>query len=148
MINQDATIMDYQKHLEQNILKINSKTFNQVVVLGSSSFIPFMQLKNSFRRDVIEEILDIKVFSIMNILAKQKQKELDESIKELKKDIEVTGDKILTQQKYIKEAEKQIAVINNLQKFEVPKAFYFVSKILRNNGKYMRRKTVQRLEIY
>jgi DNA repair exonuclease SbcCD ATPase subunit len=116
MINQDATIMDYQKHLEQNILKINSKTFNQVVVLGSSSFIPFMQLKNSFRRDVIEEILDIKVFSIMNILAKQKQKELDESIKELKKDIEVTGDKILTQQKYIKEAEKQTqTLISNFE---------------------------------
>ena len=116
LINQDATIMDYQKHLEQNILKINSKTFNQVVVLGSSSFIPFMQLKNSFRRDVIEEILDIKVFSIMNILAKQKQKELDESIKELKKDMEVTADKIETQQKYIKEAEKQTQTL--IEQFE------------------------------
>ena len=74
MIDQNATTIDYQKYLEQNILKINSKTFNQVVILGSSSFTPFMQLKNAYRRDVIEEILDIKVFSIMNILAKQKQK--------------------------------------------------------------------------
>ena len=116
MIDQNATTIDYQKYLEQNILKINSKTFNQVVILGSSSFTPFMQLKNAYRRDVIEEILDIKVFSIMNILAKQKQKELDEYIKDLKKDMEITDNKILTQQKYINEAEKQTqSLIENFE---------------------------------
>ena len=116
MIDQNATTIDYQKYLEQNILKINSKTFNQVVILGSSSFAPFMQLKNAYRRDVIEEILDIKVFSIMNILAKQKQKELDEYIKDLKKDMEITDNKILTQQKYINEAEKQTqSLIENFE---------------------------------
>jgi len=116
MVNQDATVLDYQKHLEQNILKINHKTFNQVVVLGSSSFIPFMQLRNQHRREVIEEILDIKVFSIMNILVKQKQKEIEELRKDLLKDIEITSTKIEIQEKYIKEAEKQtLSLIENLK---------------------------------
>ena len=74
LVNQDATILDYQKYLEQNILKINYRSFTQVVILGSSSFVPFMQLKTAHRKEVVEDILDIKIFSTMNILAKQKQK--------------------------------------------------------------------------
>ena len=63
MIDQQTNVRDYQKFLEQNILKLNHKSFHQIVVLGSSSFVPFMQLKSHDRRDVIEDLLDINIFS-------------------------------------------------------------------------------------
>ena len=78
MLNQDASSRDYQKHLETNILKLNYRSFTQVVMLGSSSFIPFMQLTAKARREVVEEILDIKIFSLMNWMLKQKAKVLKE----------------------------------------------------------------------
>ena len=69
MYNQDANVRDYQKYLEQQILKLNYRSFTQVVILGSSTFIPFMQLKlTRHRREVVEEILDIQIFSLMNML--------------------------------------------------------------------------------
>src|SRR6056300_243633 len=107
LINQDATTMDYQKYLEQNILKINYRSFTQVVILGSSSFVPFMQLKTAHRKEVVEDILDIKVFSTMNLLAKQKQKELETELKDLEKEVEHLKEKITIQEKHIAEAEKQ-----------------------------------------
>src|SRR6056300_33316 len=107
LINQDATTMDYQKYLEQNILKINYRSFTQVVILGSSSFVPFMQLKTQHRKEVVEDILDIKVFSTMNILAKQKQQELETELKDLEKEVEHLKEKITIQEKHITEAEKQ-----------------------------------------
>ena len=70
MTNQSSHSKEYQKILEQNILKLNHKSFHQVVVLGSSSFIPFMQLKASDRRTIIEDLLDIEIFSVMNQLLK------------------------------------------------------------------------------
>ena len=70
LLNQDAATRDYQKVLEQQILKLNYKTFTQVVILGSASFVPFMQLPSGQRRDVIEDILDIRIFSTMNQLLK------------------------------------------------------------------------------
>ena len=72
MYNQDANARDYQKYLEQQVLKLNYRSFTQVVILGSSTFIPFMQLKARQRRDVVEDILDIGIFSLMNMLLKQK----------------------------------------------------------------------------
>ena len=72
MINQSSNARDYQKFLEQNILKLNHKSFHQVVVLGSSSFIPFMQLPAWSRRSVIEDLLDINIFSKMNTLLKER----------------------------------------------------------------------------
>ena len=66
MLNQDAAAKDYQKVLEQQILRLNYKTFTQVVILGSASFVPFMQLPAHQRREVIEDILDIRIFSVMN----------------------------------------------------------------------------------
>ena len=107
LVNQDATILDYQKYLEQNILKINYRSFTQVVILGSSSFVPFMQLKTAHRKEVVEDILDIKIFSTMNILAKQKQKELESEIKELETEVDHLKDKINIQEKHIAEASKQ-----------------------------------------
>jgi len=72
MLNQDASIRDYQEYLEKTVLKLNYKSFTQIVVLGSSTFIPFMQLKASDRRTIIEDLLDIEIFSVMNQLLKAK----------------------------------------------------------------------------
>jgi DNA repair exonuclease SbcCD ATPase subunit len=70
MLNQDASVRDYQEYLEKTILKLNYKSFTQIVILGSSSFVPFMQLKASDRRTIIEDLLDIEIFSVMNQLLK------------------------------------------------------------------------------
>ena len=78
LLNQDASARDYQRYLENNILKLNHRSFTQVVILGSSSFIPFMQLTAAARREVVEDILDIKIFSMMNVLLKHKIKLLKE----------------------------------------------------------------------
>ena len=80
LINQDAALKDYQKVLEQQILRLNYKTFTQVIILGSSSFVPFMQLPQGQRREVIEDILDIRVFSIMNQILKEKMVDTKDSI--------------------------------------------------------------------
>ena len=70
MLNQDASVRDYQEYLEKTILKLNYKSFTQIVILGSSSFVPFMQLKANDRRTIIEDLLDIEIFSVMNQLLK------------------------------------------------------------------------------
>src|SRR6056300_1125171 len=101
MINQSSHSKEYQKILEQNILKLNHKSFNQVVVLGSSSFIPFMQLSAWVRREVIEDLLDINVFSKMNVLLREKTNTLKEKLKQIEHQQEITKTKISTQLKYI-----------------------------------------------
>ena len=68
LLNQDAAVRDYQEFLEKNILKLNYKSFTQIVILGNSSFVPFMQLKPGDRRAIIEDLLDIEIFSVMNQL--------------------------------------------------------------------------------
>ena len=83
MHNQHANARDYQKYLEQQILKLNFRSFTQVVILGSSTFIPFMQLKSNHRREVVEEILDIQIFSLMNMILKQKLKTITEDLKNI-----------------------------------------------------------------
>ena len=82
-LDQDAHSKDFQKILEEQILKLNYRSFTQVVILGSSCFIPFMQLPTSHRREVVEDILDIKIFSIMNLLLKQSFKTVSTEISEL-----------------------------------------------------------------
>ena len=82
MLNQDDAQRDYQKHLEQQILKLNFRSFTQVVILGNASFVPFMQLRARDRRQVVEEILDIEIFSKMNFMFREKQKLQDEIIKQ------------------------------------------------------------------
>ena len=103
MINQASNARDYQKFLEQNILKLNHKSFHQIVVLGSSSFIPFMQLNAGNRRDVIEDLLDINIFSKMNNILKDKLSKLKEEIKDANYNLELTREKIDLQRKYIRE---------------------------------------------
>lgn len=114
MINQSSHAKEYQKILEQNILKLNHKSFHQIVVLGSSSFIPFMQLSNNHRRDVIEDLLDINVFSKMNNILKEQQSRLREEIKDATHIIEVNKTKIESQKKYIRD----IKAINSGQREE------------------------------
>jgi DNA repair exonuclease SbcCD ATPase subunit len=106
MINQSSHAKEYQKILEQNILKLNHKSFHQVVVLGSSSFIPFMQLSAGHRREVIEDLLDINVFSRMNQLLRDKQSVLKDQLKDLSYQIDIAKNKIDTQKKYISDIQK------------------------------------------
>ena len=106
MYNQDANVRDYQKYLEQQILKLNYRSFTQVVILGSSTFIPFMQLKARYRREVVEEILDIQIFSLMNMLLKQKLKTISDDLRDIDFQIELTTEKIELQKKYIDNVKK------------------------------------------
>ena len=106
MYNQDANSRDYQKYLEQQILKLNYRSFTQVVILGSSTFIPFMQLKSRHRREVVEEILDIQIFSLMNMLLKQKLKNNAEEIRDVEYKSSLTEEKIDLQDNYIDEMKK------------------------------------------
>ena len=114
MINQASHSKEYQKILEQNIIKLNHKSFHQIVVLGSSSFIPFMQLTTGARREVIEDLLDIGVFSKMNTLLKEKTSMLKDEIKDVLHGIEIDKAKIDAQKKYIRDIE----AINRDQKEE------------------------------
>jgi DNA repair exonuclease SbcCD ATPase subunit len=103
LLNQSSHAKEYQKILEQNLLKLNHKSFHQIVVLGSSSFIPFMQLPAQHRRDVIEDLLDINIFSKMNILIKEKNAILKENLKELNYKLDIVKNKIESQKKYIRD---------------------------------------------
>ena len=103
MINQSSHAMEYQKILEQNILKLNHKSFHQVVVLGSSSFIPFMQLNAGHRRDVIEDLLDINIFSKMNVILKEKNGGLKDKLSSINHSVDIIKNKIDQQSKYIRD---------------------------------------------
>jgi len=89
ILNQDSASKDYQEHLEKFILKMNHKSFTQIVILGSASFTPFMQLKPAERRAVIEDLLDIQIFSVMNVIAKQKSQQNKEMLE--KNRLEIAG---------------------------------------------------------
>ena len=101
MLNQDAASKDYQKVLEQQILRLNYKTFTQVVILGAASFVPFMQLPAHQRREVIEDILDIRIFSIMNQLLKGKTQETKEEIQRIEDAVILAKEKVSAQKKLI-----------------------------------------------
>ena len=105
MINQSSSARDYQKFLEQNILKLNHKSFHQVVVLGSSSFIPFMQLPAWSRRAVIEDLLDINIFSKMNTLLKERNAKIRDELTDINHQIDLFKTKIDSQTKYIKDLQ-------------------------------------------
>ena len=106
MYNQDANARDYQKYLEQQILKLNYRSFTQVVILGSSTFVPFMQLRARHRREVVEEILDIQIFSLMNMLLKQKLKNISDDIRDIDYQLELIREKIELQNQYINDIKK------------------------------------------
>jgi DNA repair exonuclease SbcCD ATPase subunit len=118
MINQDANARDYQKHLEQQIMGLNYRSFTQVVILGSSTFVPFMQLPTKARREVVEDILDIKIFSLMNFLLKNKTKELNEETRDVEYNFDLTKEKINLQEKFIDQVvnNKSEIIAENQQK--------------------------------
>ncbi len=105
MYNQDANARDYQKYLEQQILKLNYRSFTQVVILGSSTFVPFMQLKARHRREVVEEILDIQIFSLMNMILKQRLKTIEADYRELDYKQSLTSEKLKLKRKYIQDLQ-------------------------------------------
>ena len=107
MLDQAASANDQQKWLEQSLLKLNYKSFTQIVVLGSSNFVPFMQLSSQHRREVVEDLLDIKVFSSMNDVAKIKIREIRDEIKEVGYKKENLEDKIESQTNFIVELDKR-----------------------------------------
>ena len=101
MINQSSHAKEYQRILEQNILKLNHKSFHQVVVLGSSNFTPFMQLQAYKRRAVIEDLLDIGVFSRMNQILREESSVIKDELKDISYQIDLVKNKVETQKKYI-----------------------------------------------
>jgi len=109
LIDQDAKAKDYQKMLEEQILKMNYKSFTQVVILGSSSFVPFMQLSAQDRREVIEDVLDIQVFSKMNTVLKNKVSQKKEEIREVENTLTVLQDKIKVLDNHIQTLKQEDA---------------------------------------
>ena len=107
LVNQDAKSMDYQKYLEEKVLKLNFKSFTQIVVLGSASFVPFMQLTANDRRIIIEDILDIGIFSVMKTLLKDRLITLKEEMNELDYEIKILQEKIAIQTKHMKALEEE-----------------------------------------
>lgn len=101
-LNQEADSRDFQKYLEEHILKLNYKSFTQIVILGSASFTPFMQLPPSHRREIIEDLLDIRIFSTMNTILKERNRELADQLRQLDGDIEVHKEKVKLQDDFIK----------------------------------------------
>ena len=137
MYNQDANVRDYQKYLEQQILKLNYQSFTQVVILGSSTFVPFMQLKARHRREVVEEILDIQIFSLMNMLLKQKLKSIDEEMRNVNYEFELTSEKISLQENYIEDLE---ANKNKILKEKISQSFEMDNKL------FIKKETIRNLE--
>ena len=116
LLNQDAHTKDYQKVLEQNILKMNYKSFTQIVVLGSRNFVPFMQLSTVDRRSVIEDLLDIQIFSIMQGILKDKVAENKAALQDNEYNVNLVTEKIEVQQDYINKInEDQEAVLLKIQ---------------------------------
>lgn len=122
LINQEANSRDYQAFLEQNVLKLNHKSFHQIVVIGSAAFTPFMQLPAGQRRSIIEELLDIQVFSRMNQILKEKIARTKEAINEANNQLEIIAEKVRLQNKYITDVEslakdqvrdKQQSIVDN-----------------------------------
>lgn len=107
IINQDAKSTDYQKYLEDKVLKLNFKSFTQIVVLGSASFVPFMQLSANDRRIIIEDILDIGIFSVMKNLLKDRSMILREELGEVEYEIKLLQEKIKLQEKHLAELKEK-----------------------------------------
>tara|TARA_A100001011_G_scaffold55765_1_gene54584 strand:+ start:2570 stop:4279 length:1710 start_codon:yes stop_codon:yes gene_type:complete len=107
MMNQSSAANDQQKWLEQNVIKMNYKSFTQIVILGSSTFVPFMQLSGTNRREVIEDLLDIKIFSAMNTIIKEKIRDIKDKVRTLELKKTSLKEKSQMQQDFMDEIEKR-----------------------------------------
>jgi DNA repair exonuclease SbcCD ATPase subunit len=122
LINQDASARDYQDVVEKNILKLNHKSFSQIVVLGSSTFVPFMQLSSQHRREVIEDLLDIQIFSTMNTLLKEKVATNKNKLMDVDYAINLAEEKISMQENYISQLKQNNEKRINDGKIKIAKA--------------------------
>jgi DNA repair exonuclease SbcCD ATPase subunit len=134
MINQESHSRDYQKLLETNILKLNHKSFHQVVVLGSSNFVPFMQLSTQNRREVIEDLLDIGVFSKMNALLKESSSKLKDSLKDTEHALYTLKEKIDLQKKHITHLQQLNESTAAQYQEEIAALQYDISTLMEENG--------------
>lgn len=138
LLNQTASARDYQSYLETNIIKLNYNSFTQIVILGSSTFIPFMQLNPQQRRDIIEDLLDIKIFTAMNVLLKEKLQSNKAKLNDIKMRIDVENEKLEVHKKYINEMQsKNKERIDNLR-FEIEKSERSINSLelsVSNNNK-------------
>ena len=121
MLDQSSNVNDYQKQLEQNILKMNYKSFTQIVVLGSSTFVPFMRLPTTQRREIIEDILDIQIFSMMNQVLKDKVRTSNDELKQVDYESHLAEEKINMQKDFISAMGKKNldTIVSKQEKIEV-----------------------------
>jgi len=141
LLNQTASSKDYQKYLEENVIKLNYNSFSQIVILGSSTFIPFMQLPAYARREIIEDLLDIKIFTAMNVLLKEKVQTNKEKLTDVNYHIEMEEEKIEVHQKYIEEIKvKAKERVASLEK-EISNAESSITRFERDNELYNKKVT-------
>lgn len=141
LLNQTASSKDYQKYLEENVIKLNYNSFSQIVILGSSTFIPFMQLPAYARREIIEDLLDIKIFTAMNVLLKEKVQTNKEKLTDVNYHIEMEEEKIEVHQKYIEEIKvKAKERVASLEK-EISNAGSSITRLERDNELYNKKVT-------
>ena len=144
-LDQDASAVDQQKHFEQTILKMNYKSFTQIVVLGSSTFVPFMRLPLAARREIIEDILDIQIFSTMNVSLKEKIKVINDELKDHEYKFSLVKEKIDMQKKFMLDIDKKnkedIQDKENRKEILLTEALDYETEIL-NNDKEIDIKTV------
>jgi DNA repair exonuclease SbcCD ATPase subunit len=136
LINQDAASRDYQAFLENEILKFNIKSFKQIVMLGAANFTPFMQLRPHDRRTIIEELLDIEVFSIMNTLLKGKVSEIKTQTEKVEFDLQIIAEKIKLHEKVLNKAkeDKEAKIKANQKKLKERQEN--IAEIEKENEKY------------
>ena len=132
--NQAAASTDQQKQLEDNILKLNYKSFTQIVILGSASFVPFMQLSTANRREVVEDLLDIKIFSAMNAVIKDKIKNTNDKIKELSLKQSMTEEKVEMQKEFIESIERSGKENIEKKKDKITSIATYIDQLTAENG--------------
>ena len=135
LLHKEADDRANQRILEENILKVNYKSFTQIVILGSSTFVPFMQLTTANRREVIEDLLDIRIFSAMNVLIKEKIREKKDQIKSLDLKKETLKDKMKMQQSFIEELESRGNANINANQEKIAKLDAEVGIYMDENGR-------------
>ena len=127
MLNQDAASRDYQEVVEKNILRMSHKSFSQIITLGSSTFIPFMQLPAHSRREFIEDLLDIQIFSTMNILLKNKIQENKETLSSISNDIALCIQKIELNKKHIESLKQNNDDMVEIKQNKIKRLFAYSS---------------------
>jgi DNA repair exonuclease SbcCD ATPase subunit len=135
LLEQDASAVDQQKWFEQNVLKMNYKTFIQIVILGSSNYVPFMQLPLASRREIIEDLLDIRIFSSMNVILKEKLKTIKDELKQLNVSETHLHEKAVMQRSFIEGIEKEGNTRINEKQSRIEDLSTFIDKTLENNTK-------------